>query len=179
MRRREFITLVSGAAASWPLVAHAQQPNRLRRIGVLNSLAETDLDAQAWDAAFRKRFDELGWVDGRNIHIDYRWGAGSVERVQLFAKELVRLNPDVFLSVTTQQPARYCRRPTLSRLCLRSCPIRSAAASSKVSRIRAETSPDGVLTHQAWVANGWRYLRRLRRVSDGSASCLTPPRLHT
>jgi putative ABC transport system substrate-binding protein len=99
--RRTVIFGFSCAAVAVPLSAHAQQPDRLRRIGVLNSLAETDLDAQAWDAAFRKRFDELGWVDGRNIHIDYRWGAGSVERVQLFAKELVRLNPDVFLAVTT------------------------------------------------------------------------------
>jgi putative ABC transport system substrate-binding protein len=105
MRRREFITLVSGAAAGWPLVARAQQSDRMRRIGVLSSLAETDSEAQAWDTAFRKRLVELGWIDGRNIHFDYRWGAGSVERMQLFAKELVRLNPDVIVTISTPATA--------------------------------------------------------------------------
>ena len=89
MKRREVITLLSGAAA-WPLAAGVQQPDRVRRIGVLNGLAETDAEVQTYDAAFRKRLDELGWIDGRNIHIDYRWGAGSVEPMRLFAKELVR-----------------------------------------------------------------------------------------
>jgi len=86
MRRRDFISLAGGAAVIWPLVARAQQPERMRRIGVLSSLAETDPEAQAWDAAFRKRLIELQWIDGRNVHIDYRWGAGSVDRMQLFAK---------------------------------------------------------------------------------------------
>src|SRR5262245_66500526 len=80
------------SAAAWPLAAGAQQPDRVRRIGVLNGLAETDAEVQTYDAAFRHRLDELGWIDGRNIHIDYRWGAGGVERMQLFAKELVQLN---------------------------------------------------------------------------------------
>jgi putative ABC transport system substrate-binding protein len=78
MKRREVIMLLSGAAA-WPLAAGAQQPDRVRHIGILNGLAETDAEVQTYDAAFRKRLDELGWIDGRNIHIDYRWGAGSVE----------------------------------------------------------------------------------------------------
>jgi putative tryptophan/tyrosine transport system substrate-binding protein len=103
--RRQFISALGGATLAWPLAARAQQPDRLRRIGVLNSLAETDLDAQAWDAAFRKGFDKLGWIDGRNIRIDYRWGAGSAERTQLFAKELVRLSPEVLLAVTTPATA--------------------------------------------------------------------------
>ena len=99
--RRKLIAGLGSAAVASPLSVRAQQSDRVRRIGVLNSLAETDLDAQAWDAAFRKRLDEFGWIDGRNIHIDYCWGAGSVERLQLFAKELVRLNPDVLVAVTT------------------------------------------------------------------------------
>ena len=104
MRRREFITLLASAAA-WPLAAGAQQPDRVRRIGVLNGLAETDAEVQTYDAAFRKRLDELGWIDGRNIHIDYRWGAGSVERMRLFAKELVQLNPEVIFTFTTPATA--------------------------------------------------------------------------
>ena len=89
----------------WPLVAHGQQPERMRRIGVLSSLAETDSEAQAWDAAFRTRLIELQWIDGRNVHIEYRWGAGSVDRMQLFAKELVRLNPDVLVTISTPATA--------------------------------------------------------------------------
>ena len=104
MRRREFIVLV-GSAAAWPFAARAQQTERMRRIGVLSSLAETDLEAQAWDAAFRKRLVELGWIDGRNIHIDYRWGAGSVDRMHLFARELVRLNPDALVTISTPATA--------------------------------------------------------------------------
>jgi putative ABC transport system substrate-binding protein len=105
MRRRDFIALAVGATAAWPFAASAQQRERMRRIGVLSSLAEIDPEAQAWDAAFRKRLIELQWIDGRNVHIDYRWGAGSVDRMQLFAKELVRLNPDVLLSISTPATA--------------------------------------------------------------------------
>jgi putative ABC transport system substrate-binding protein len=105
MNRRDFFALLGallgGGAAARPLVARAQQPGEMRRVGVLSSLAETDLQAQAWDAAFRKRLDELGWVDGRNIQIDHRWGAGSVDRVRMFAKELVELNPDALVAITT------------------------------------------------------------------------------
>jgi putative tryptophan/tyrosine transport system substrate-binding protein len=72
MRRRDFITLLGGATAAWPPLAYGQQPSQTPRIGILNSLAETDLEAQAWDAAFRKRLNDLGWIDGRNIHLDYR-----------------------------------------------------------------------------------------------------------
>jgi putative ABC transport system substrate-binding protein len=104
MRRRDLATVIAGAAV-WPIAAHAQQSQKMRRIGVLSSLAETDPEAQAWDAAFRRRLIELQWIDGRNVHIDYRWGAGSVDRMQLFAKELVRLNPDVLVSISTPATA--------------------------------------------------------------------------
>src|SRR5450759_106203 len=104
MQRREFITLIGGAAA-WPMVARAQQSDQVRRIGVLNLLGETDPEGQAWETAFRKRLVELGWADGRNIHIDYRWGAGNIQRVQLFAKELVELNPEVIVAISTPATA--------------------------------------------------------------------------
>jgi len=103
--RREFILALGGMTAAWPLASRAQQPAGMRRIGVLSSLAETDPEAQAWDAAFRKRLVELQWIDGRNVHIDYRWGAGSIDRMQLFAKELVRLNPDVLVTISTPATA--------------------------------------------------------------------------
>jgi putative ABC transport system substrate-binding protein len=105
MRRRDVIKVIAGSAAGWPLAARAQQSERTRHIGVLSSLAETDTEAQAWDAAFRKRLVELGWVDGRGIHIDYRWGAGSVDRMRLFARELVQLNPDAVVTISTPATA--------------------------------------------------------------------------
>jgi putative tryptophan/tyrosine transport system substrate-binding protein len=104
VKRREVIALF-GVAAAWPLAALAQQSEKMRRIGVLSSLAETDVEAQAWDAAFRKRLVELGWIDGRNIRIDYRWGAGSVDRLRLFARELVQLNPDALVTISTPATA--------------------------------------------------------------------------
>lgn len=103
MRRREFLWLLGSALA--PGLARAQEPVKVRRIGVLHLLAEADPEGQIWDAAFRKKLDELGWIDGRTVHIDYRWGAGSLDRLQLFAKELVRLNPDVLVGVTTPATA--------------------------------------------------------------------------
>jgi putative ABC transport system substrate-binding protein len=97
--------LLGGSVFAWPLAAPAQQPEQLRRIGVLTLFAETDAEAQVQDAAFRKRLADLGWVDGRNIRVDYRGGAGNVGRVQLLAKELVGLNPDVLVSITTPSTA--------------------------------------------------------------------------
>ena len=104
MKRRDVIALF-GVAAAWPVAALAQQSERPRRIGVLSSLAETDVEAQAWDTAFRKRLVELGWIDGRSVHIDYRWGAGSVDRMRLFARELVQLNPDALVTISTPATA--------------------------------------------------------------------------
>jgi putative ABC transport system substrate-binding protein len=100
MKRRKFITLVGGAAA-WPLVARAQQGDRMRRIGVLMGFAESDRDGQAFIAAFREGLQKLGWVEGRNIRIDTRWAAGDTELMQRFAKELVALQPDLILSHLT------------------------------------------------------------------------------
>jgi putative ABC transport system substrate-binding protein len=97
MKRRAFITLLGGAAA-WPLAAGAQQPGRVRRIGVLMAFAETNLDAQAWIAAFLEELRKLGWIEGRNIRIDFRWAAADEEAMQRFAKELVALQPDLILT---------------------------------------------------------------------------------
>jgi putative tryptophan/tyrosine transport system substrate-binding protein len=105
MRRRKFIMLLGGSVFAWPLAAGAQQSEPLRRIGYLSLLAETDAASQVQDTAFRKRLAELGWIEGRNIRVEYRWGAGNVERVQMFAKELVQLNPDVLVANTTPATA--------------------------------------------------------------------------
>ena len=88
MRRREFITLVGGAAATWPLFARAQQAERMRRIGVLMGFAENDSRSHAHMAAFRDGLQKLGWTESRNIRIDTRWAAFDAESRQRFAKEL-------------------------------------------------------------------------------------------
>jgi len=97
MKRREFITLLGGAAA-WPLAARAQQPDRMRRIGVFMNLASDDAEGQARNAAFLQGLQEAGWAVGRNVRIEYRWGAGDAELFRRYAAELVALAPDVILA---------------------------------------------------------------------------------
>jgi putative tryptophan/tyrosine transport system substrate-binding protein len=98
MRRREFIKLLGGAAVTLPLSAHAQQPDRMRRIGVLMSLAADDPEAKARLAAFVQGLRELGMTEGRDVRIDVRWGAGSADSARKYAAELVALAPDVILA---------------------------------------------------------------------------------
>jgi putative ABC transport system substrate-binding protein len=95
MKRREFITLLGATAMAWPLAARAQQGGRMRRIGVLSGGTEDDTGGQAYLAGFRKELERLGWSEGRNVRIDYRFAAASPDRFQAFAKELVALQPDV------------------------------------------------------------------------------------
>jgi ABC-type uncharacterized transport system substrate-binding protein len=98
MNRREFIALLGGAAAAWPLAVRAQQTERVRRIGVLMTLAADDPEGQARLTAFVQGLQELGWTDGRNVRIDYRWPAGDAERTRRYATELAALAPDVILA---------------------------------------------------------------------------------
>jgi putative ABC transport system substrate-binding protein len=105
LRRRDFITLLGGAAGTWPLIVHAQQTERVQRIGVLMGYAQSDSDAQAKVAAFRESLQKLGWVEGR-IRIDTRWPIpADTESMQRFAKELVALQPDLILSHITPTTA--------------------------------------------------------------------------
>jgi putative tryptophan/tyrosine transport system substrate-binding protein len=101
MNRREFITLLGGAAAAWPLAARAQQPERMRRIGVLMNVAADDPEAPARIGAFSQGLAELGWTIGRNVRIDYRWYAGNADAARKYATELVALAPDVILASGT------------------------------------------------------------------------------
>src|SRR6266849_10478551 len=101
MRRREFIGLLSGAAA-WPLAARAQQPERMRRIAVLHGGSDRDDPrSQRNIAAFLQALQQLGWTDGRNVRIDYRWPAGDADKARKYAAELVALAPDVILAVSS------------------------------------------------------------------------------
>src|SRR6516225_3664002 len=100
MRRRDFIKAIVGLSVAWPLAAHAQQPGRMRLIGVLMGYAETDRAAQSWLAAFRGALTKLGWTEGSNLRIEVRWSVSDADRMRM-AKELIDLRPDAILGATT------------------------------------------------------------------------------
>jgi putative tryptophan/tyrosine transport system substrate-binding protein len=109
MRRRDFITLMGGAAAAWPLAARAQQPEPMRRIGVLMNRAADQPEGQAEVAAFQKALQQLGWNDGQNVRLDIRWSANDVDLDRKYAAELVALGPDVVLANGTLSVAALQR----------------------------------------------------------------------
>ena len=98
IRRREFITLLGGAAVAWPPAARAQQADRMRRVGVLDNRLADDPEELARLATFRQGLQELGWTDGHNVRFDYRWAAADADRSRRYATELVALAPDVILA---------------------------------------------------------------------------------
>src|SRR6202049_797255 len=98
LKRREFLTLLGGIAVAWPLRAQAQQPERMRRIGVLMSFDENDPTMKLRVSAFTQALADLGWTDGRNVRMDLRWGRGDINRIQALAQELGGLKPDLILT---------------------------------------------------------------------------------
>jgi putative tryptophan/tyrosine transport system substrate-binding protein len=98
MRRREFITLLGSAATAWPLAARAQQRERMRRIGMLANLAENDPAGRSFSAAFLQGLQQFGWIEGRNVQIEYRFALADAERTRKYASELAALAPDVILA---------------------------------------------------------------------------------
>ena len=109
LKRREFITLGGAMVAAWPLAARAQQPERMRRIGVLMNVAAADPEGQAQVAAFLQALQQLGWSEGRNVRIDTRWGENDVERDRRYATELLAVAPDVILASGTLSVAALRR----------------------------------------------------------------------
>jgi putative tryptophan/tyrosine transport system substrate-binding protein len=102
MQRREFIKLLGGAAAAWPLTARAQQGKPMRRVGVLMPYSEGDAEGQASVTAFQRGLLDLGWTEGRNIRFDIRWAGGNPDMARTFAKELIGMNPDVIVPSSNQ-----------------------------------------------------------------------------
>ena len=98
MRRREFIGLVGSVAAAWPVAASAQQSDRMRRVGLLSGGRADDPEIQARVTAFVQALQQMGWTDGRNVRIDYRWGEGNADTIRKSTAELVALSPDVILT---------------------------------------------------------------------------------
>jgi putative ABC transport system substrate-binding protein len=121
MRRRDFIKVITGSAMAWPLAAHAQQGERIRRVGMLLPYSEGDAEGQAFVAAFQQRLQDSGWTEGRNIRFDLRWAGDDPDKARAFAKELISMTPDVIVPssnlVTTivQQETRT----NTDRLCAR------------------------------------------------------------
>ena len=113
MKRREFITLLGGAAAVWPVTSRGQQAERVRRIGFLSVFAESDLEGQAWIRELIQRLEELGWVNGRNVQIDFRFAGADAARISALATQLIELRPDMIFAVTTNAAAAL-RQQTLS-----------------------------------------------------------------
>jgi putative tryptophan/tyrosine transport system substrate-binding protein len=109
MKRREFITLVGGIAATWPLAAEAQQSNRVKHVGVLFGRARNDPEGQAHAQVFEQEMQKLGWAQDHNVRFDYRWAAGDAERISTFAKEIVDARPDVIVGHTTAAVAALLR----------------------------------------------------------------------
>jgi putative tryptophan/tyrosine transport system substrate-binding protein len=136
MRRREFITLLGGAAAVWPLVARAQS-NPVRRIGVLMNAAATETVPQSYVAAFVQGLRQLGWAEGQNFRIDVRWNAGDAQLARIYAAQLVGLMPDVILTASTTTddlPASHQHHPSRVRAGLRSGRARLRCERGKTRR---------------------------------------------
>src|SRR5262249_23900721 len=111
MRRRDFFTLLSGAALTWPFVAQAQQPDRMRRIGLLAPYGEQDSRVLAYLPPFKQRLYELGWIEGRTLLIDYRYTGPDIENMRVGAQELLALLPDVIV-VWSNPAAAALRKAT-------------------------------------------------------------------
>jgi putative ABC transport system substrate-binding protein len=141
MRRRDFITLVGGVMAGWPLAARAQQPERVRRIGVLMGAAN-DLQGQARARSFEQALDRLGWIIGQNVLIDYRWGArDNPQQAGLYAAQLIALAPDAIVPQGSQNSEALAKET-------RSIPIIFVEASDPMSSglVSSMSNPNGNLT---------------------------------
>ena len=165
MQRREFITLVGGAAVVWPLTAHAQQmPKRMLRVGALIGFAEDDPATQRNLATFLKRLADLGWIRDRNVAIEFRYGAGNADKNRAFAKELVSLNPDVIFVNSTSATAAVQRETTI-------IPVVFATVSDPVGSgfVASLARPDGNITGfvnvEASIAGKW--LGLLKEIAPG------------
>jgi putative ABC transport system substrate-binding protein len=162
MRRRDFITLLGGAVAAWPIMARAQQPDRIRRLAAMmgGRNADTDASGRAWFSAFRQSLQELGWVEGRDFRADYRWPAGDSDRMRAIAKEFVDLKPDVLFAGSTPSVAALLRETRTIPIVFTnlSDPVGTGFVASLVPAATRRGSPRSSIRSPA---NGWRCSRRL------------------
>jgi putative ABC transport system substrate-binding protein len=163
MKRRTFVAGL-GSAAAWPVVAGAQQAERVRRVGVLSAYNESDPGAKAQLSAFTQGLAELGWTDGRNMRMDVRWAAGDVDRMRVLAKELVGLQPDMILANTTPVTAALQRETT-------TIPIVFVLVSDPVGSgfVTSFARPGGNITGFAYAepSMGGKWLELLTEIAPG------------
>src|SRR5215467_16312960 len=163
MRRREFITLLSGAAAAWPLVARAQQGERMRRIGILLPAAADDALFQTRVGAFQQELALLGWTIGRNLRIDIRWATSTAAEIRRHAAELVALAPDVILAAgdATMPPLLQATRTVPIVFPVANDPVGSGYADSLARP--GGNATGSCFSNSASARNGWSCLRRSRQ----------------
>jgi putative ABC transport system substrate-binding protein len=164
IKRREFITLLSGAAAGWPLAARAQQGNRVRRIGVLTGLDENDPVYKSRLSAFTQALADLGWADGRNVRMDLRWGGGDIDRIRALAQELAGLQLDIILANST--PATVALQRETRTIPIVFVNVGDPVASSIVARLdRPSGNITGFATYEATLGGKW--LELLSEIAPG------------
>src|SRR5499433_209303 len=166
MRRREFITLIGGTAAAWPLAARAQQGERVRRVSVLMNSTATDATWQSYFAAFVQGLRQLGWIEGQNLRIDTRWSAGDAALARIYAAQLIGLTPDVILASSTTNL-------TVIQQATSTVPIVFIQVSDPVAQgfVANVTRPGGNLTgfsqYEFSIGNKW--LDLLKEIAPGLA----------
>jgi ABC-type uncharacterized transport system substrate-binding protein len=174
MRRREFITFLGGAAAAWPLAAWAQQPQRMRRIGVLDTLAADDPEASVRHGAFMQGLQELGWAIGRNLRVDTRWAAGDTGRIRSLASEMVGLGPDVIFT-SGFSTIRPLLDATSTLPIVFANVVDPVGAGFVASLARpAATPPGSPAMNSASRSSGWSCSNRLRPASRAWPCCAIP-----
>jgi len=165
VKRRQFITLLGGAA-TWPLAARAQQPERLRRVGVLMNGAATETIPQSYVAAFVRELSQLGWSEGRNLRIDVRWNAGDAALARIYAAQLIGLTPDVILTASTTNL-------TVVQQATSTIPVVFVQVSDPVEQgfVASLTKPGGNLTgfSQFEFSVGGKWLDLLKEITPGLA----------
>jgi putative ABC transport system substrate-binding protein len=164
MRRRDFIKVIGGGAAAWPLAARAQQDDRMRHVGVLMAFDENEPRANVWLSRFTQDLSKLGWTDGRNLRMDVRWAGDNLNRMRMFAKQLVDLQPDVILAFGTPVTAALHRET-------QTIPIVFVIVSDPVGEGFVASLPNpggnitGFLAQEATIGGKW--LELLTRIAPG------------
>ena len=164
MRRREFIATLGSAAGAWPIAARAQQGDRVRRIGVLLPYDENDPVMKTWVSAFTQALAGLGWIDGRNVRMDLRWGSDDINRIRAFAQELVGLQPDIIVAGTTPATVAVQRETRIIPIVFAS--VAEPVASGIVARLdRPSGNITGFALYETTLAGKW--LELLSEIAPG------------